>query len=182
MTEPLPCGSRQQIPKCIISSLRVNDIAVEKSQVIKYLGIWVDRNLFFKHQITVVCQKAMVDIIGIRNIRNTLTLDACKVLMLGLALCYLDYCNAIYYGLPEVYLNRLQCVQNIAAKVVLQKSKHDSVNDCLKTLHWLPVKLHINFKILWSVYKSLNDQAQECLQNLLILQPYERNLRSTTVQ
>ena len=30
----------------------------------------------------------------------------------------LDYCNAILYGLPEVLLNRLQLVQNRAARIV----------------------------------------------------------------
>ena len=78
--------------------------------------------------------------------------DACKVLMSGVVLSYLDYCNIIYYGLPEVDLNRLQNVQNIAAKVVLQKMIYESVNDFLKTLHWIPVRLHINFKILHLVY------------------------------
>ena len=89
-TEFLLCGSRQQIPRCITSSLRVNNMTVKISQVIKYLGIWVDKNLSFKHQITAVCQKAIAIVIRLRNIRNALKVNACKVLMLGLVLSYLD--------------------------------------------------------------------------------------------
>ena len=48
-TEFLLCGSRQQMLKCITSSLMVYDTTVEISQVIKYLGIWDDINVPFKY-------------------------------------------------------------------------------------------------------------------------------------
>ena len=35
----------------------------------------------------------------------------------------LDYCNALLYGLPKYQLQRLQYVQNTAARVVLQVGK-----------------------------------------------------------
>ena len=60
----------------------------------------------------------MANVIIIRNIRNTLTFDVCHVLMLGLVISDLDYCDIIHYGLPEFDLKRLQHVQNIGAKVV----------------------------------------------------------------
>ena len=77
---------------------------VEIFQVIKYFDIWVDKNLSVKHQIFVACQKAMANIVRIRNIWNTLTVDACNVLMLAPVLSNLGYCNVISYWLPEVDL------------------------------------------------------------------------------
>ena len=53
---------------------------------------------------------------------------------------HLDYCNAIFTGLPECLLKRLQFVQNCAAKLVLGRHKFDSSREALTELHWLPLR------------------------------------------
>ena len=75
-----------------------------------------------------------------------------------------------FAGLPNVLLKTLQKVQNIAAKLVLGYSKYDSSKMALNTLHWLPVKKRIDFKILSLVHKCLYGEAPEYLKNLLIIQ------------
>ena len=57
------------------------------------------------------------------------------MLVRGLVMSHLDYCNAIFAGLPNVLLKILQKVQNIAAKLVLGYNKYDSSKMALKTLH-----------------------------------------------
>ena len=53
---------------------------------------------------------------------------------------YLDYCNALLHGLPKYQLQRLQYVQNTAARVVLQVSKFQYITPVLCKLHWLPIQ------------------------------------------
>ena len=53
---------------------------------------------------------------------------------------HLDYCNAIFSGLPEYLLDLLHKVQNVAAKLVLGMKKSDSAIAALTTLHWLPLE------------------------------------------
>jgi len=53
-------------------------------------------------------------------------------------------------------LQRLQYVQNTAARVVLQVSKFQHITPVLCELHWLPVQYRMIFKILLLVYKYLN--------------------------
>ena len=51
----------------------------------------------------------------------------------------------------------------------------------LNTLHWLPVKKRIDYKILSLVHKFLYGEAPEYLKNLLIIQQGGRNsLQSAT--
>ena len=59
-----------------------------------------------------------------------LTEDACHTLVRGLALSHLGYCNAVYAGLPNVDLDKLQRVQNRAGKLVQRANKHDSASAC----------------------------------------------------
>ena len=86
---------------------------------------------------------------------------------MGLAISYLDYMNAIEVGLPDSGILKLQHVQNMAAKLILNKDKHDCVTDCFIKFHWLPIWMRINFKLVTLTYKCIDDQAPEYLCNLL---------------
>lgn len=68
----------------------------------------------------------------------------------------LDYCNAILYGLPKALLNRLQLVQNRAARVLTFTKKYEHITPSLMALHWLSVDYRIIYKILLLVYKAIN--------------------------
>ena len=48
----------------------------------------------------------------------------------------------------------------------------------LASLHWLPVKARIEFKILLLTYKALNDQAPSYLKELIVPYCPARTLRS----
>ena len=52
--------------------------------------------------------------------------------------------------------NRLQLVDNTAARVVTNTRKYDHITPVLNRLHWLPVSHRIIFKIQLLSYKSLN--------------------------
>ena len=52
---------------------------------------------------------------------------------------HLDYRNAILSGCPEVAIKLCQKVQNMAARIILNKHPGDSVTKYLKLLHWLPI-------------------------------------------
>ena len=67
----------------------------------------------------------------------------------------------------------------MCACLVLRRSKSSSIIKCFKDLHWLPIHWRIEFKILTFMYKCLNKQAPEYLQNLLVEIPTQRgDLRS----
>ena len=47
--------------------------------------------------------------------------------------------------------------------------KHESVTAALTTLHWLPIRARIDFKILTLVHKCLSGNALSYLPDLLVL-------------
>ena len=101
-----------------------------KSDCIKYLGGW----LSFKTRITRKCQAAMVNLVKIHNIRKYLTEDTTKTLLVGLVLSYLDYAYAIPAELLECDINKMQRIENSAAKLATKARKHDGTT-ALKKLH-----------------------------------------------
>ena len=52
--------------------------------------------------------------------------------------------------------NKLQLVQNHAARLVKKVNKRSSAKSLLKELHWLPVEQRIDYKIALIVFKCLN--------------------------
>ena len=90
-----------------------------------------------------------------------------ETLVLSLMILHLDYTNVILAGLPETTTKKLQRIQNMVAKLVLDDKKSANNFDSLRTLHWLPVRLQINFKILCIICECLKGQALEYLKNIL---------------
>ena len=182
-TEFIQFGSRQNLQKCETKNINVNGTSIERVPCITYLGTHLDQILSFKDHVKYKCRVAMGNIFKIKSIRNMLCEQSCASLILGLVISHLDYANALYIETPDVIMNQLQRVQNIAAKVVLNKKHRDSATMCLKKLHWLPIRFRVKFKILCLVYKCLHGNAPEYLKDLLILRGESRGhygLRSRT--
>ncbi len=83
------------------------------------------------------------------------------------------------YVPQEKVINRLQMVQNSAARVLTFNKKSAHITPILHQLHWLPVPKRIQFKHLVLVYKAHNGHAPQYLVELV--QPYvpARTLRSS---
>ena len=72
---------------------------------------------------------------------------------------HVDYCNSLLIGLPDYQLYRIQRILNGAARLIYKLPKHSHITDTLKSLHWLPIKQRIEFKLILQVYKCLNGLA-----------------------
>ena len=94
----------------------------------------------------------------------------------------IDNCNGLLYGLSDLLLGKLQRIQNSAARLVTRTHSHESVSPVLHTLHWLPVKDRLVFKLLIIAYKCQHQLAPHYLQQLLQEYQPSRLLRSSTNQ
>ena len=106
--------------------------------------------------------------------------EKCTIqLVISLVLSKLDYCNCLLYGMSEENFNRLQLIQNHAARIVKKAPRRSSATDLLINLHWLPIRQRVTYKIALTVFKCLHiDNFPSYLKELVT--PYEpfRSLRS----
>ena len=85
-------------------------------------------------------------------------------MLVTLVISRLYYCNSVLYGIPKYQRDKLQRIQNIAARMITGTQSTDHITSILKNLHWLPVEARINFKILLITYKILNGQSTSYLE------------------
>ncbi len=90
---------------------------------------------------------------------------------------HLNYCNLMYFGISQSYMNRLQTVQNAAARLLTGTRKCKHITPVLLSLHWLPVHFKIEFLLL--VFMVLNGLALSYLSDLLHVHTPARCLRSS---
>ena len=70
----------------------------------------------------------------------------------------------------------------MTAKLTLNRSRTDSTTRACYKLHWLPIRVTIEYKILLLVVKCLNNMTPRYLENLLSINNREgiaRNLHSS---
>ena len=87
----------------------------------------------------------------------------------------LDYCNSLLHEIPAKDLHKLQRVQNCLARVVTKAPRFSLSIPLLKSLHWLPIKFKIQFKICTFVFRCLNDGQPSYLSSLLFSADLQSN-------
>ena len=128
---------------------------------------------------TKTCSTAFYHIRNIRHIRKYLDVKSTETMVHAFITNKLDYCNSLLYGLPDCQIQKLQRVQNAAARIITGIKKYDQITPALKELHWLPVQQRIEFKILLLTYKALNNMAPSYITSMFTMQGQERcSLRS----
>jgi len=178
-TELLVIGSKFQT-SCDLNGINVSDEYVKSSDCAKNIGVIFDTKMTLEKHIKNTCKSAFYHLRNIAKIRNTLSQEDTETLVHAFISSKLDYCNAILYGLPNYLVDKLQYVQNSAARLVTRTKRSDHITPILQDLHWLPVNQRIKYKLLLLTYKSLNNMAPKYLINLLQQYVPTRHLRSSS--
>lgn len=178
-TEFLLIASKQVSQKIGPCSLRIGDNTIRPSSSARNIGVVMDSNASMEAHIRAVCKTCYMHIYNLNKLKRYIDRESLEYIVHAFITSKLDYCNALYCGLPETLLHRLQLIQNTTARILSGSSRHDSITPVLYSLHWLPVEQRVKFKVLMTIYKCINNLAPRYLQELL--QPYvpSRQLRSS---
>ena len=168
-TEFLVMATPYVISKLPDIKLQLGNVLVRGSANVKNLGVYFDPLMQMSTQIGAICKSVNFHIRNLWRIRKFITQEACHHAVRALVLSRIDYANSLLYGAKQMDLNRLQRLQNKAARLVFACGRDQSSSYLLCKLHWLPVKDRIQYKILLYVFKCVNDLAPSYLTNVLKL-------------
>ena len=168
-TEFFIAGSRQGIDKLPPLQLQVGESTIMPSSHVRNLGVLFDTNMTMSKQVSAIVSSANFQLRNLYRLRRFLDQDTRHQVVRALILSRLDYGNSLLYGTTSQELNRLQSIQNKSAKLIFSAARLDSPAPLLHSLHWLPVRERILFKLCLYVYKSLNGHAPQYLTDSLKL-------------
>ncbi|XP_045906087.1 uncharacterized protein LOC123971372 [Micropterus dolomieu] len=160
-------------------SLSINNSTLYPSPHIRNLVF--DSNLTFEHYINHVTRTAFFHLKNSARLRPSLTFSAAETLIHAFITSRIDYCNSILYGSPAKAQNKLQYIQNSAARLLTTTRTRDNITLVLQNLHLLPVPQRIPYKILLLTHKALHNKAPSYLTDLLYHHNPSCNLCSSDI-
>ena len=167
-------------PRPLIDSLNISNSRISPSSSVRNIGCILDEKLLLDDHILSVCKSCFFHIHNIWKIRKYLSRSACETFVHAFVSSKLDFCNSLLYGLPKSSLQKLQHVQNAAARLITFTRIQEHITPILYSLHWLPVEQRIVFKILLLTFKVLHNIAPSYLCDLVKSYVPSRSLRSSS--
>jgi hypothetical protein len=165
-----------QIPDSVV----IGDSSVQFSNSVKNLGVTLDSHLSMQSQVLNLVRSVNFELRRIGSIRKYLSDTAAQTLVSAFILSRIDYCNSLLYGCPQYLLNRVQKLQNNAARLVLKIRKSEHISPHLQSLHWLPVDSRIKYKISCLAFGAITGTGPLYLSDLVHTYTPTRQLRSSS--
>ena len=157
-TEIIVLGCKSITDKLNINGTILNDGSVVRcSDYVKNLGVILDKHLQFDKHINKITSHCYHLLRKLSSIGKFLSKEQRKILVHASVTSRLDMCNALFYGISNKLISKLQRVQNSSARFVFGLHRHEQVSPLLRELHWLHIGDRIKFKILLLVFKCLTD-------------------------
>lgn len=164
----------------LVNEIRFNETVITTSSTAKSLGVHFDEKLSFQRQVDETVKTCNYRLKNMIRIGSKLQPAIKQTIFQSYIMNKLDYCNSVYGGINQSLVNKLQAVQNAGARFVKGMfGRHwrqsGSMHDLLASLHYLPVKYRILFKICLLCFKCIHGMAPKYLQELIaVSQPSAR--------
>ena len=126
-----------------------NGTILEPKNVVKLLGVWLDRKLNFKKHVETRISSANRSFFAIQNLMKSewgLNPTACRQLYLSCIVPISDYSSEIWYKGQKKYEILFQILQNRMIRKILGTFKTTPVQSMEIESHVLPVKLRLLMK------------------------------------
>jgi len=150
-----------------IADVPIGNSVIPVKKEVRNLGVMFDHYLSGAPHVNNCCKSAYLALSQISKIRKYLDQTTTERLIHAFVTSRLDYCNSLLVGLPDNQIKKLQRVLNCAARIAVCPKKDESITDILKKLYWLPITARIQYKLLLTIYKSLNGLGPTYLKDLL---------------
>jgi hypothetical protein len=165
-TEFMTMGSRQKLTahgdEEII--IRLNNETIK--QVEKSLGVTIDNQLSWSEHVREISKKISSAIGALKRVRQFISKDTAIHIYQSLILPHFDYCSSVWDGLNISLSDKLQKLQNRAARVITKSNYDIRSSNILADLNWDKLVDRRKRQKLLLMFKIINKQAPQYLIDL----------------
>ena len=163
-------GSRQKLSTLSESlELSIDNIPIKQVSTTKSLGILIDNNMAWHSHIDNLSKKIASVIGAIKRIRPFVSPEILHYIYNALVLPHFDYCSIVWVNCCKTLSERLQKLQNLAARILTSSSYDADARYLLQQLGWKDLITQGQIQVVLIVFKALNDLAPDYLSSLCLL-------------
>ena len=166
-TELMIIGSRQRLnTQCEEINISIDDRTITRVDHVKSLGLTIDAQLSWSKHVDEISKKVSSAIGALKRVRPFIPTDVAVQIYNALILPHFDYCSPVWDGMSGCLSDKLQKLQNRAAREITQSPFDTSSNLLLAMLSWEKLSLRRKKQKALIMYKTLNELAPDYLQCL----------------
>ena len=150
-------GSRQKLNNLpSLPSLNINNVPIKHSHCSKSLGFLIDENLTWENNVDALSKKIASGIGAINRINHCLPPTASHDVYYGLVQSHFDYRSVVWGNCGKTLRDKLQRLQNRAARILTNSNYDADASILLNDLGWQNLQTQRQIQTAVMVYKCLN--------------------------
>ena len=152
---------------------------ITRTNATKSLGVIIDEHLRWKEQIDSISTKVSRAIGIIRRVKKYVSQDTLELMYCSLVLPYFDYCSLVWDNCSQTLKDKVQKLQNRAARVITGDNYDIRSSDILKKLGWNNLQDRRNSQTINYVTQALFKKCPEGINQMFHVSDNDNyNLRS----
>ena len=169
-TEFMLIGSRQRIRTFKTSpSLEIAGMPINRVSHTKSIGVYLDENLIWNEHINQTSRKIASGIGALKRIRSFVPDTTLQFIFNPLVQPYFDYCFVVWDNCSKTLADKLQKLQNRAARVLTFSSYAvNAISIVLASIDWKKLETQRRVQKAVMVHKSLYGLAPDYLQSMFV--------------
>ena len=176
-TELMVISSRQKLQSLNDKTININveGVKINQTDNSKALGLNIDENLSWKEHIHATSKKVASSIGALKRVRPFISMHTAIEIYKGLIEPHFDYCSVVWDGLSQQLSEKLQKLQNRAARVITKSSYN-----LLNSLNWDNLSVRRTKQKANLMYKCVNKLAPNYLCNMFTPRTLSFDLRDAS--
>ena len=180
-TEYMVIGSRQRL-RAITDGQSI-ELSIEGKEIsrvkeAKSLGMVIDDSLSWNKHAEETCKKISCGIGMLKRLRPFINQSTAVDIYKSLIEPHFDYCSGVWYGTSKTMCDRLQKLQNRAARVITKSDIDKSATSLRKLLNWDDVDSRRKKQLAISMYKSIHGLCPSYIKDMFVSRSLVHDLRN----
>ena len=137
-TEFLLIGSKQRLLNSTAKpTASINQFPIKQVSTVKSLGVHIDENLTWECHVNELSKKIPSGISAIKRIRHRVPYKTLLFIYNSLVQPHLGYCSSVWGSCSKSLSQKLQKLQNRAARVITFSNYDRSTDELLRMVNWV---------------------------------------------
>ena len=148
--------------------LEIGGMPINRVSHTKSIGVYLDENLIWNEHINQISRKIASGIGALKRIRSFVPDTTLQFIFNSLVQPYFDYCCVVWDNCSKTLADKLQKLQNRAARILTFSSYDVNADVVLASIDWKKLETQRKIQKAVMVHKSLYGLAPDYLQSMFV--------------